>query len=1375
MNKVFINIVYAHLKPDFISLVERGNVLLLFSGRPLVDCDMHVYWDAFSFYGRLQGTNVLLLMEPSVVLPGQYNKDIWDQFDHVFTLYDTLVEKHGFTKYLLPRQGFHPWFGESTDTNITEDFSERHRKYPLLGRKEAICMVNGNKRSSVPGELYSKRIEAALWFHFNSSTPFDVYGFIPFFLPNYNGQIQNNKKLNLLSRYKYSLCFENTGDPVLARGYVDKILDSMETRTLPVYLGCPDIEKYIPKTCFIDFRDFADYAELDRYLRSISNKEYEAYIDNIDTWVNSGGLRPYSWYPLYDKLVKYYATQNGMDAETLFGDDSTWQNTFPTQDLDFFGASPLWTFEEHAVTPSPIIDYPEVDPGPSSGTNEQRLNKAIEYSMQGKYMKAIHEMAWLHVTHNPDVYCFYAQLLHKLNHTETAAIFLSLALKEEPDHDLSHQQLDTIFSNRTDLKKMVLDTIVHKKIETMMDSGLLTIIIPAFLYDDTTRQCIESIQTHATKQSEMFLIKHEGSRTPVWLDEILSNDDRFVIFETDNNRGYAQSCNEALLKSSGEHILILDARTVLLDDALFNMLECIKRSKKWGIAVPMSNRTFWTQHTPEICGQTLEDFKDYAKKFSKRNRHRYIPTLEADYFCLLIKRSLLETVGLFNGHIKTPFFVVNDLRMRALTEGLQTVIAGDSYVYLNSDISLEKGFDAYYHELWDRFNPYSETGQKLSPFFVTKNARDHYGMGLLDEAIQDIMKGIEFTPENGSLYYCLAEILMDSKQYEQSLETIMLLPKEEKSSSRALEMFGYCSYYLGRIEEADDYAGQALAIWPDSVMALNLKGLLALKRGDKKKAEHLFKYAIARDPGYAEPYVNLGVMKWQNNELKEALDLIEKGFILSPETGDFSTTYHSAITSLKEFPRADIVLMEACSLFPGNKKLSFLHIGILLQLKKHAAAMKKTEEAMIRFGVDDGILGAALQIRNMVGASKLDTPFQSGTLSVCMIVKNEEDKIAKCLMSIKPVADEIIVVDTGSTDKTKEISTALGARVYDFTWNNDFSEARNFSMSKAKGQWILVHDADEVISARDYDTLRSILNNNISKPVAYSLVTRNYAADSAFEGWTANSGEYPEEEVGTGWFPSPKVRLVINDKRFRFENPIHELLEPSLRRAMVDIKHCTVVVHHYGQNDKERALAKAEMYYHLGKIKLEKDEDQEAALREMAVQARAIGKYREAIELWNRYIKIMPGHYLPFFNMSGCYIEIEEFDKALETAKMAFELSPTSKESVQCYAAASLFCGNADKAIDLLEGFLQTIPTYPTGKMTLAAAYCIGGMEEIGIRHLKEMKQMAYDCSEALCSISKKLLAAGKIFSAALLLEGMKKSGHEHPETVMLLDECRGV
>lgn len=301
MNKVFINIVYAHLKPDFISLVERGNVLLLFSGRPLVDCDMHVYWDAFSFYGRLQGTNVLLLMEPSVVLPGQYNKDIWDQFDHVFTLYDTLVEKHGFTKYLLPRQGFHPWFGESTDTNITEDFSERHRKYPLLGRKEAICMVNGNKRSSVPGELYSKRIEAALWFHFNSSTPFDVYGFIPFFLPNYNGQIQNNKKLNLLSRYKYSLCFENTGDPVLARGYVDKILDSMETRTLPVYLGCPDIEKYIPKTCFIDFRDFADYAELDRYLRSISNKEYEAYIDNIDTWVNSGGLRPYSWYPLYDK------------------------------------------------------------------------------------------------------------------------------------------------------------------------------------------------------------------------------------------------------------------------------------------------------------------------------------------------------------------------------------------------------------------------------------------------------------------------------------------------------------------------------------------------------------------------------------------------------------------------------------------------------------------------------------------------------------------------------------------------------------------------------------------------------------------------------------------------------------------------------------------------------------------------------------------------------------------------------------------------------------------------------------------------------------------------------------------------------------------
>ena len=76
------------------------------------------------------------------------------------------------------------------------------------------------------------------------------------------------------------------------------------------------------------------------------------------------------------------------------------------------------------------------------------------------------------------------------------------------------------------------------------------------------------------------------------------------------------------------------------------------------------------------------------------------------------------------------------------------------------------------------------------------------------------------------------------------------------------------------------------------------------------------------------------------------------------------------------------------------------------------------------------------------------------TISVCMIVKNEEAQLAACLDSLKPIADEIIVVDTGSSDSTKEIAARYTDRIYDFPWIDDFAAARNFAFSKAKMEYI---------------------------------------------------------------------------------------------------------------------------------------------------------------------------------------------------------------------------------------------------------------------------------------------------------------------------------
>ena len=96
------------------------------------------------------------------------------------------------------------------------------------------------------------------------------------------------------------------------------------------------------------------------------------------------------------------------------------------------------------------------------------------------------------------------------------------------------------------------------------------------------------------------------------------------------------------------------------------------------------------------------------------------------------------------------------------------------------------------------------------------------------------------------------------------------------------------------------------------------------------------------------------------------------------------------------------------------------------------------------------------------------------TISLCMIVKDEENVIERCLKSVKGIFDEIIIVDTGSSDNTKKIVSKYTDKIYDYKWNNDFSEARNYSFSKATCDYIMWLDADDVLLEEDAKKLKQL-------------------------------------------------------------------------------------------------------------------------------------------------------------------------------------------------------------------------------------------------------------------------------------------------------------
>ena len=99
-------------------------------------------------------------------------------------------------------------------------------------------------------------------------------------------------------------------------------------------------------------------------------------------------------------------------------------------------------------------------------------------------------------------------------------------------------------------------------------------------------------------------------------------------------------------------------------------------------------------------------------------------------------------------------------------------------------------------------------------------------------------------------------------------------------------------------------------------------------------------------------------------------------------------------------------------------------------------------------------------------------------VSLCMIVKNEEKVLGRCLSCLADLMDEIIIVDTGSTDGTKNIAAEYTDKIYDFRWIDDFSAARNFAFSKATGDYIYSADADEILDEVNKERFR-ILKENI--------------------------------------------------------------------------------------------------------------------------------------------------------------------------------------------------------------------------------------------------------------------------------------------------------
>jgi glycosyltransferase involved in cell wall biosynthesis len=199
----------------------------------------------------------------------------------------------------------------------------------------------------------------------------------------------------------------------------------------------------------------------------------------------------------------------------------------------------------------------------------------------------------------------------------------------------------------------------------------------------------------------------------------------------------------------------------------------------------------------------------------------------------------------------------------------------------------------------------------------------------------------------------------------------------------------------------------------------------------------------------------------------------------------------------------------------------------------------------------------------------------SSSLSLCMIVRDEAVFLERCLSAIKDYVDEIVVVDTGSVDSTRQIASTFTQAVYDFTWIDDFSAARNYSLAKASSDWIIVLDADEQIAGEDLLRIRKLLDT--SRFCAYSLVQRNYSSEPEQGDWIPLEGPTPYSMDYLGYRENPIVRLFKNRQDIRFTGRIHELIDH--KSAGITVQLTDIPIHHDINGNPEKSLEERQLNY----------------------------------------------------------------------------------------------------------------------------------------------------------------------------------------------------
>lgn len=297
-------------------------------------------------------------------------------------------------------------------------------------------------------------------------------------------------------------------------------------------------------------------------------------------------------------------------------------------------------------------------------------------------------------------------------------------------------------------------------------------------------------------------------------------------------------------------------------------------------------------------------------------------------------------------------------------------------------------------------------------------------------------------------------------------------------------------------------------------------------------------------------------------------------------------------------------------------------------------------------------------------------------ISLCMIVKNEESVIERCLKTVKDIVDEIIIVDTGSTDKTMKIVNDFTDKVFYFEWTDSFADARNYAASKATGKWILTLDADEFVDSNNLSEVIEKLKNEEDTKDAYAVRIYNFV------------GGFGEQIV-----QHKSLRLYKNEPDIKYYRAIHEQIgrsDGSLTSGDIDL-----VVYHSGYLSKTIVEKnKSDRNTPLVHKELEKSENKGFDYFNLGNELFSIGKIEEALDAFKKsYINKPAFGYgwvgITVVQIINCLIQLNRFKEALEVVADSEKIWTTTADfkcmKANIYFQQHRYDDSAEELLDVLK------------------------------------------------------------------------------------------